>query len=407
MKRLQPEMALFSLVLLLLVGFSSVLGQETSPVPASTEAPSTEAPSTEAPTSAEVLKTLSVECTHEYMMAILEHQPNHGNLDMDKITLKDVSCTMNDLGEFNATHLWMKAPLDGCLTNHSTSEDTITYMNSIIAETRASAGSVLISREFQAEFPFKCSYPRSAIMSVASFSPREKVIYTRTAEFGNFTFTMDMYKTNQYLEPYDSYPVEKKLNEKIHLEVKVKSNDSKLVLIPERCWATPSQDPEDSKFFAFIDKGCGEDETLVFNYEENAVQRFTLGAFRFLQESTGSTVYLHCAVEACRKGDNESRCAEGCIQDNSRKRRTLERDIIDAETVSVGPLTAEDIQPREQAQESGSSLTVIGAVAGVLGVVVLALIVALVVLYKRYHTPQQAGGVVYSKASNDENKMLV
>ncbi|PFX11158.1 hypothetical protein AWC38_SpisGene25315, partial [Stylophora pistillata] len=59
------------------------------------------------------------------------------------------------------------------------------------------------------------------------------------------------------------------------------------------------------------------------------------------------------------------------------------------------------------AQESGSSLTVIGAVAGVLGVVVLALIAALVVLYMRYHTPQQAGQVVYSKASNDENKMLV
>lgn len=116
------------------------------------------------------------------MMVVLEHHPNHTDLDMDKITLKDVSCTLNDLGEFNATHLWMKAPLDGCMTEHNTTEDTITYLNSIVAETRASAGSVLISREFQAEFPFKCSYPRSAIMSVASFSPREKVIYTRTGK---------------------------------------------------------------------------------------------------------------------------------------------------------------------------------------------------------------------------------
>ena len=252
------------------------------------------------------------------MMVVLEHHPNHTDLDMDKITLKDVSCTLNDLGEFNATHLWMKAPLDGCMTEHNTTEDTITYLNSIVAETRASAGSVLISREFQAEFPFKCSYPRSAIMSVASFSPREKVIYTRTgkrevwvlflpgssaarltstvsrllsflqgshdqtirqiqegqdseifklnrilnvffflsaAQFGNFTFTMDMYETDQYLKPYDSYPVKKNLQEKMYLEVKVTSNDSKLVLIPERCWATPSDDPNDGKFFAFIEKG--------------------------------------------------------------------------------------------------------------------------------------------------------
>ena len=116
------------------------------------------------------------------MMVVLEHHPNHTDLDMDKITLKDVSCTLNDLGQFNATHLWMKAPFDSCMTEHNTTEDTITYFNSIVAETRASAGSVLISREFQAEFPFKCSYPRSAIMSVASFSPREKVIYTRTGK---------------------------------------------------------------------------------------------------------------------------------------------------------------------------------------------------------------------------------
>ncbi|KAJ7361735.1 hypothetical protein OS493_014375 [Desmophyllum pertusum] len=145
-------------------------------------------------------------------------------------------------------------------------------------------------------------------MSVASFSPREKVIYTRTAEFGNFTFTMDMYETDQYETPYTSYPVNKDLNAKMYLEVKVSSNDSKLVLIPEKCWATPDQDPDNSKSFAFIEEGCGKDATLVFDYEENAVQQFSLDAFRFLGVSSDSLVYLHCSVEACRKGDSESRC---------------------------------------------------------------------------------------------------
>lgn len=127
------------------------------------------------------LTALSVVCTYEYMMVYLDHT-KHANLDMDSITLKDVSCTIADVGDFNATHLKMQVPLDGCMTNHTTSEDTITYANSIIAETRTSQGSILISREFQAEFPFKCTYPRSAILSVASFSPREKVIYTRTGK---------------------------------------------------------------------------------------------------------------------------------------------------------------------------------------------------------------------------------
>ena len=79
--------------------------------------------------------------------------------------------------------------------------------------------------------------------------------FLSAAQFGNFTFTMDMYETDQYLKPYDSYPVKKNLQEKMYLEVKVTSNDSKLVLIPERCWATPSDDPNDGKFFAFIEKG--------------------------------------------------------------------------------------------------------------------------------------------------------
>ena len=127
------------------------------------------------------LTALSVVCTYEYMMVYLEHT-KHSNLDYDSITLKDASCKLADLGDFNMTHLRMQVPLDGCLTNHTTEEKTITYANSIIAETRTSQGSILISREFQAEFPFKCTYPRSAILSVASFSPREKVIYTRTGK---------------------------------------------------------------------------------------------------------------------------------------------------------------------------------------------------------------------------------
>ena len=114
------------------------------------------------------------------MMVYLEHNVHHTNLDMDKVTLKDVNCKLTEMGDSNSTHLWMSVPFDSCMTNHTTTDKNIIYANSIIAETRASQGSFLISREFQAEFPFKCTYPRSAILSVASFSPREKVIYTRT-----------------------------------------------------------------------------------------------------------------------------------------------------------------------------------------------------------------------------------
>lgn len=92
---------------------------------------------------------------------------------------------------------------------------------------------------------------------------------------------------------------------------------------------------------------CGEDETLVYNYEENAVQQFSLDAFRFMRESADPVVYLHCAVEACRKGDNSSRCAQGCVEDNGskRRRRSLVLDSVAQQTVTVGPVYKTDAAP--------------------------------------------------------------
>ena len=78
----------------------------------------------------------------------------------------------------------------------------------------------------------------------------------------------------------------------------------------------------------------------MYDYEENAVQQFTLDAFRFMGESANSVVYLHCAVEACRKGDNSSRCSQGCVEDNGskRRRRSLVLDSVGSETVTLGPV---------------------------------------------------------------------
>ena len=118
-------------------------------------------------------------CTNTEMMVTLDISL-HSSIVLDRVTLNDANCKLYDYGNANATHLWMRAPFDKCMTNHSTVGDTITYANSLITETSTSSDAAIISRTFQAEFPFKCTYSRSAVVSVASFSPREKVIYTKT-----------------------------------------------------------------------------------------------------------------------------------------------------------------------------------------------------------------------------------
>lgn len=98
---------------------------------------------------------------------------------------------------------------------------------------------------------------------------------------------------------------------------------------------------------------CNEDATLVYDYEESAVQQFRLDAFRFMGVSADAVVYLHCAVEACRKGDNSSRCAQGCEEDNGskRRRRSLVLDSIGQETVTVGPVYKKvDDEPAQEGE---------------------------------------------------------
>ena len=79
----------------------------------------------------------------------------------------------------------------------------------------------------------------------------------------------------------------------------------------------------------------------MYNYEESAVQRFTLDAFRFLGENADAEVYLRCSVEACLKGDNKSRCAKGCEDNLSRKRRDLSLDALPEQIVTVGPVSGQ------------------------------------------------------------------
>ena len=80
----------------------------------------------------------------------------------------------------------------------------------------------------------------------------------------------------------------------------------------------------------------------MYNYDENSnFQRPQIGAFRFLREAPDSPVYLHCDVEACRKGDSESRCAKGC--QSARKRRGLVLDTgVAQQSVSIGPIAFEE-----------------------------------------------------------------
>ena len=55
------------------------------------------------------------------------------------------------------------------------------------------------------------------------------------------TFTMDLYQSSSYLQPYgpNDYPISIDVNDELHVGYKVLSNKASLLVFAENCWATP------------------------------------------------------------------------------------------------------------------------------------------------------------------------
>ena len=73
--------------------------------------------------------------------------------------------------------------------------------------------------------------------------------------FGNFTFETNMFQTDKYISKFTKFPVKVKVGESIYLQVRLKSNATGLSMMLDKCWATPTTNPNDSKAYSLIEDG--------------------------------------------------------------------------------------------------------------------------------------------------------
>jgi len=86
----------------------------------------------------------------------------------------------------------------------------------------------------------------------------------------------------------------------IHAAISLLDGEDALILMAEKCWATPTSDPEDDDSYVFLDNYCGTQAETdgVFSLKKNGVDRaaqFELQSFEFLGHLDGA-IYLHCHV---------------------------------------------------------------------------------------------------------------
>ena len=79
-------------------------------------------------------------------------------------------------------------------------------------------------------------------------------VFYSTADFGNFTFLMNMYNDKDYSTKVEEYPFEVGINQRLYLEARVQSGDPKLVVFPDECKATLSRDANAKPDHPIIDQ---------------------------------------------------------------------------------------------------------------------------------------------------------
>lgn len=256
---------------------------------------------------------IHVKCISQYMQLTLE-RVHYKKIDPESLRLRDPRCKV---AFYNETIMVIRAPLGNCGTKSSTEGKLIRFTNDVYAEV---SGSSAISRAPAYQFRLECLYYTSVKISLHSFEAKDTIIVTPTPGIGKFEFETSLYQTNKYISKYTQFPVKVHLGESIYLQVNIKGNESGLSLLLENCRATPSANPNDTRYYPLIKDGCPVDEYLNYKNSDSPYQRFSFQSFKF---NNTEVVYLHCEVYVCANNTNSTRCSEGCTQEpgNTRRRR--------------------------------------------------------------------------------------
>ncbi|XP_066284069.1 ZP domain-containing protein-like [Branchiostoma lanceolatum] len=184
-----------------------------------------------------------------------------------------------------------------------------------------------------------CKYERDEAV-LSEFLPIPGGLEFVDEGFGQLSIRLDLFTTQSYLKPYTApdYPVHYHLRDRMYLQLQVQGHARQLSVIALHCEATSGRNT--SLQYPLIQDGCASDETLqLYTNADPATQRFSLEAFRFVQEVT--TIHIRCEVEVCDATDTGSRCAQGCMRGtNHYHKRSLEDqyDMTSRYVISRGPI---------------------------------------------------------------------
>ena len=251
-------------------------------------------------------------------------------------------CTMENTG----INMEMSIPATSeCGTTVTNNGTYLLYSNSIIGDVRQDDG--VTSRKKVIDLDFQCGFEADVDLSsddiIHALIDHVEIKLDRQDK--QFDIQMGVYTDDTFTElVHDDYSIV--VPDIIHAAVQLMEGEDTLVLLAEKCWATPSSDSEDENQYVFLDNFCSTvDEDGSFNIGRNGVDReaqFELESFEFEGHLDG-IIYLHCHANVCDTVLED--CSPDCTESGRRRRSMKRKRPSIAETSSplrVGPIRVLD-----------------------------------------------------------------
>ncbi|CAH1261472.1 CUZD1 [Branchiostoma lanceolatum] len=319
-----------------------------------------------------------VTCTSDHLEASFP-RPADSSVQPADVQLAAPPCR----AEANSTHIYIRTPLGECGTSRESTPGEMIYRNTLIIGADSSHGG--ITWQPVTKVPLECRLQRNKTLSL-DFRPHLKSVFRSGVQGrGDFRISMELFRTDGFLQPVTEYPVFVELREMLHVQIQVNSSDPDLQVFAHTCVATPSDDPDDKVQNEVIVDGCAKLPTLQF-YPSPGPDRGRFGFQAFAYTSGVDMVYLHCDVLLCKASDPDSRCAQGCQPPSGRRRREAEGEP-EVYRLTQGPIVVGEDQNGEAGGTTPARgyLVTASAVAGACAVLAAAMSVAGVLYTARRH----------------------
>ena len=193
---------------------------------------------------------VDVQCNRDNMTIIIPKSLLRG-IDREHLRLLDTTCKAKETSALFS----LTAPLTGCNTTRRHTPTSIVYSNTVLEIPVTAKGVVTRVREI--EIQFSCFYSKYGVVSSIGWKPSNRKLVFSDEGKGNFTLSLNMFPDKRFVSPYmkDDFPVAVVLRKLLFFEVSVISDDKKLSIKADRCYATPTQDQKNSLKYEFIRKG--------------------------------------------------------------------------------------------------------------------------------------------------------